>query len=184
MDAKLHLNSFCTSLTLPVALDVPRLELESLDGSELLFCYQWKLGIKIEGETTTIQTVRGAGRGQANQFDKLVGPEIAALRLVLARQLRLIAADDPEMIMDEAQTVSVHVSNDEAEGILQSIRDFDASDERVFWGYHLRSSATRCSRFSESTWRELAEEDRVAKLSPEERLLEAIFGQGHQRQLR
>ena len=177
MDATLHIHDNFISLTLPVALDVPALEIESLKNTVLTFNYRWKLSIEVRDGVTRISTVHGSGRGQANRFDELAGSEIAALRLALTRQLRRISA--PETHIGGEQTVSVFVSDDDVDRMQKTISDFEATpDGETFW-------MNGMGPYSKEALLEMgeaqAERDRVMSLTPEERLLEAIFGKDHKK---
>lgn len=177
MQATLHVRNNFMSLTIPVELNVPRLAIEHHEHI-ISYNYRWKLAIRCHEGKTEIKTVHGSGRGQADRFDEFVGKEIAGLRLSLMRQLRRISA--PDTMLDGEQTVTVYVSDDDVERMQRMIDEFKATPDGETASFRYAAEGP----YHEEYVRELVENyerARVASMSPEERLLEAIFGRGHKR---
>lgn len=178
MEATLYISNNYMSLTIPVELDVPKLMIEGHE-RYLAYNYRWKLAIRCYEGKTLIETVYGSGRGQANRFDEFVGDEIAGLRLSLTRQLRRIAA--PDTVLYGEQSVTVYVGDEDVERMQRMIDEFKATPdgEKATFRYATEGP------YGEEAVHELIERyerhrrDREDGITPEQRLLKAIFGEDY-----
>jgi len=176
MEATLYISNNYMSLTIPVELDIPKLEIEGHE--RIAYNYRWKLAIRCISGQTLIQTVNGSGRGQANRFDEFVGDEIAGLRLSLTRQLRRIAA--PDTVLYGEQSVTVYLGDEDVERMQRMIEEFKSTPDGETATF--RYAAVGLGPYDEAALRELIERyerrerDRKDGITPEQRLLMSIFG--------
>ncbi|HRJ06791.1 MAG TPA: hypothetical protein PK096_01470 [Candidatus Saccharibacteria bacterium] len=178
MEATLYISNNYMSLTIPVELNVPQLVIEGHE-RYIAYNYKWKLAIRHHEGKTLIETVYGSGRGQAARFDEFVGKEIAGLRLSLTRHLRRIDEGMREFLGE--QTVSVYVSDEDVERMQRMIDEFKATPDGETATFRYANDGP----YREEAVRELIERherqerDRRDGLTPEQRLLKAIFGEDY-----
>lgn len=125
---------YAVSLTIKKQLNVPDPEDALFWAHSSGYAYKKHLVIRATINETVVTMRYGSGRGQTKEFDEFVGPEIAAIRLTIARQIRLIHHDSPYAWVEvDRANVPVHVDESRLHLMQEAIEaDLTSSGQRFF----------------------------------------------------